>query len=475
MTDMPAARPLDERDAAASGSSPSAGSRSKAREVAHIESSRRVAAARRSRRCSPWRWSRRASRRARTRPTRCRSACGPADEGWDERVIGEADGWTVYDALADPAHGRELLHRMRARLGGDRRRTARCASAGRSRRRRAGRHGRRAAGRRRAVELLDRVRRRADPEGVPARRAGRQPRARAAALPVRARASRTSRRWPAGTSTRAALIDATLGILQEYLAGARDGWELALDELASDPAALLDRLRALGARHRRDAHRARLRRRPTRLRARRAVDGGAVAAHRRRRRADRADLPGPARDDEAVAPIARPRPGRARAAAGALAHRRRRPRDPHPRRLPPRPDHALRPRLGDPRLRGRAGAAAARAPAASARRCATSPGMLRSFSYAAGRRAAAARGSRRRRTGRTRAREAFLEGYYRARRPRPAPAGPGRRPSKLLAVFELEKAVYELRYELNNRPDWVSIPVAGILRLLDSGLITRSG
>ena len=38
----------------------------------------------------------------------------PADEGWDERVICEVDGWTVYDALADPAHGRELLHRMRA-------------------------------------------------------------------------------------------------------------------------------------------------------------------------------------------------------------------------------------------------------------------------------------------------------------------------------------------------------------------------
>ena len=31
------------------------------------------------------------------------------------------------------------------------------------------------------------------------------------------------------------LISATLGILQEFLAGARDGWELALDELASDP------------------------------------------------------------------------------------------------------------------------------------------------------------------------------------------------------------------------------------------------
>ena len=36
-----------------------------------------------------------------------------ADEGWSQGVILEADGWTVYDGLADPAVGRELLHRMR--------------------------------------------------------------------------------------------------------------------------------------------------------------------------------------------------------------------------------------------------------------------------------------------------------------------------------------------------------------------------
>ncbi len=41
-------------------------------------------------------------------------------------------------------------------------------------------------------------------------------------------------------------IDATLGILQRYLPGARDGWELALDELASNPERLLERLRSLG-------------------------------------------------------------------------------------------------------------------------------------------------------------------------------------------------------------------------------------
>src|SRR4051794_2710085 len=37
----------------------------------------------------------------------------PADGGWTERAIAEADGWTVYDALADPAHARRLLHLMR--------------------------------------------------------------------------------------------------------------------------------------------------------------------------------------------------------------------------------------------------------------------------------------------------------------------------------------------------------------------------
>ncbi len=35
----------------------------------------------------------------------------------------------------------------------------------------------------------------------------------------------------------------------------------------------------------------------------------------------------------------------------------------------------------------------------------------------------------------------------------------------LLELAELEKALYELRYELGNRPDWVPIPLRGILTL----------
>ncbi|MFH1801174.1 MAG: maltose alpha-D-glucosyltransferase [Candidatus Omnitrophota bacterium] len=40
--------------------------------------------------------------------------------------------------------------------------------------------------------------------------------------------------------------------------------------------------------------------------------------------------------------------------------------------------------------------------------------------------------------------------------------------SILLNIFVLEKAIYELNYELNNRPDWVSIPLKGILKLLET-------
>ena len=91
-------------------------------------------------------------------------------------------------------------------------------------------------------------------------------------------------------------------------------------------------------------------------------------------------------------------------------------------------------------------------------------GMLRSFAYAASA-ASQLRGVTPPPDWEERAREQFLEGYRDTVDATLVPSGASM--DKLLRVFELEKAVYELRYELNNRPDWVGIPVAGIARMLE--------
>ena len=41
-------------------------------------------------------------------------------------------------------------------------------------------------------------------------------------------------------------LEATLGILQAFVPGAIDGWELALRELEREPEGFLERLRRLG-------------------------------------------------------------------------------------------------------------------------------------------------------------------------------------------------------------------------------------
>ena len=97
-------------------------------------------------------------------------------------------------------------------------------------------------------------------------------------------------------------------------------------------------------------------------------------------------------------------------------------------------------------------------------------GMLRSFAYAASavepmRGGAAPTGWE------ERARTEFLDGYMSSVDPMLVPPGPEAF-EKLLSVFELEKAVYELRYELTMRPDWLPIPVAGILRILEEEPVT---
>ena len=37
--------------------------------------------------------------------------------------------------------------------------------------------------------------------------------------------------------------------------------------------------------------------------------------------------------------------------------------------------------------------------------------------------------------------------------------------ANLIDLFELEKVLYELRYEMDNRPDWIGVPLAGIAGL----------
>ena len=96
--------------------------------------------------------------------------------------------------------------------------------------------------------------------------------------------------------------------------------------------------------------------------------------------------------------------------------------------------------------------------------------MLRSFAYATSA-VAFLRGSEAPVGWEERARSEFLNGYLETVDPAIVPAGQEQF-QKLLAVFELEKAVYELRYELSMRPDWLPIPVAGILRMLEEAVAT---
>jgi maltokinase len=86
-------------------------------------------------------------------------------------------------------------------------------------------------------------------------------------------------------------------------------------------------------------------------------------------------------------------------------------------------------------------------------------GMLRSFAYAAA--TAENRGATLDHV-RAPTRRAFLEGY----RSRAAALLPEneRTAQVLLDALELEKVLYELRYELGHRPDWVEIPARDLLR-----------
>ena len=66
----------------------------------------------------------------------------------------------------------------------------------------------------------------------------------------------------------------------------------------------------------------------------------------------------------------------------------------------------------------------------------------------------------------TQAVKAFLDAYDEVARTHGL-ASPHAERSGLLELFLLEKAIYELRYEIDNRPDWVRIPLRGLVEALE--------
>jgi trehalose synthase-fused probable maltokinase len=387
----------------------------------------------------------------------------PAGGGDQDGAIARAGDRMLYDALDDPAGGRELLRRMRAGAEvAEEQGTLRFAWAGPA----DGDAGDpRPAGVQQSNtsvvfgdELILKVFRRLEPGENPELEL------------LRFLSERGFAHIPALAGWyeyEGRLIDATLGILQEYLAGARDGWALGLEEVVTAPDGLLGRLRALGevtgemhtALGSDSSHPAFAPDEPS-------VESLSLLTADVDEQIERIflDLP----DSEAVAPIA----GRGqdvRERLQALSHI-----GAGGRVIRTHGDlHLGQTMLSDDRgwvILDFEGEPARPLPQ---RRLKRSPlrdvaGMLRSFSYVtAG--ARLLRGTEAPEGWEDRARDAYLEGYFERADARLLPPGEG--PTRqLLSVFELEKAVYELRYELNNRPDWVGIPVAGIARLLETEL-----
>jgi maltose alpha-D-glucosyltransferase/alpha-amylase len=92
-------------------------------------------------------------------------------------------------------------------------------------------------------------------------------------------------------------------------------------------------------------------------------------------------------------------------------------------------------------------------------------GLLRSLGYAAASARAPAGWEQA-------ARETFVTAYRETAGAAPfVPDGPSTL-TRALAVLEVEKAAYEVVYEANNRPDWVAIPVRG---LVTAAAALRSG
>ena len=388
----------------------------------------------------------------------------PDADGWDRAVVTRSEGWTVYDALADPELARELARLIER--GGE----AEDEQAGS------------------VVSFC--------PLGDALENVNGD------VWPMGAEQSNTSvvfgerlvlkayRRLEAGVNPELELLrfltrhgfaniaalsgwyehagrvmDATLGTLQAFVPGERDGWALALESLREGVEDFFARLRRLGE------------------------VTGAMHATLASDAADPAFAPEEpsgetlgilvATIDEEIAAIFGDLP--ARPTVEPIATRGEEVRD-HLRQLAGvgAPGRVIR-QHGDYHL-GQAlwtgddwvvldfeGEPARSLPE---RRRKRSPlrdvaGMLRSFAYASSVVVMDGAGPVPAAEWERRARHEFLAGYLpAAEAARILPPGQDSF-EKLLALFELEKAVYELRYELDHRPDWVGVPVAGIIRLLD--------
>lgn len=260
-------------------------------------------------------------------------------------------------------------------------------------------------------------------------------------------------------------LAATLAIAQRFIVGGVDGWELALEEITTAPDTFLERLTALGSA-------------TAGLHSVLATDTGDPAFSPQDPSSEFLNLLkatlddqlervfGHLPDDPSVAPIAgleqEVRERITLPSQGPIAGKSIRIHGDYHlgQTLYTDGDWTLLDFEGEP------------ARPLSARRQKRSPlrdvaSMLRSFSYATWA-VKLQRGLEAPVDFEERARAAFLDAYLSEVDRALLPTGEAQVAS-LLATFELEKALYELQYELDNRPDWVPIPVAGILRLVESG------
>jgi maltose alpha-D-glucosyltransferase / alpha-amylase len=68
-----------------------------------------------------------------------------------------------------------------------------------------------------------------------------------------------------------------------------------------------------------------------------------------------------------------------------------------------------------------------------------------------------------------RTRRAFLDGYREGVGDAASYPGDEKHARALIELFTLGKALCKIRYELDNRPDWVGIPIKSVLDLLEDG------